>query len=105
MRSMRSGVGGSKRSSRATGIDGRPHAIQGALMWHYLVGQPVDELVGILNTRLAKTKGGADLDAVILDRAAAPVVRRHSAVYVVQRQATSDVRQQRIVLATLTTFR
>jgi integrase len=59
----------------ATGIDGRPHAIQGALMWHYLIGHPVDELVGILNTRLAKTEGSADLGAVILDRAAAPVVR------------------------------
>jgi hypothetical protein len=44
-------------------------------MWHYLIGQPVDQLVGILNTGLAEAERGADLDAVILDRAAAPVVR------------------------------
>jgi hypothetical protein len=52
-----------------------PNTIQGALMWHYLIGQPVDQLVGILNTGLAEAERGADLDVVILDRAAAPVVR------------------------------
>ena len=59
----------------AADIHGRPHAIQGTLVGHHLSGEPVDELVGILNTRLAETEGGANLDAVILDRAATPVVR------------------------------
>ncbi len=48
----------------AAGIDCRPHTIRGALAWHYFIGQPVDQLVGILNTGLTEAESGADLEAV-----------------------------------------